>query len=135
MMECGDLKLVYVKHVPMLHEEKFVYDLFFSQTPDVVWGVFWDELNPSICGDLTPEKTTYDCIKRIYSPYKLTTIQEISCLSMEHAINGIVALSWVDINVLDEYPESRMVFHFGDTINDIERKLLIYEINLEDYGN
>ena len=42
---------------------------------------------------------------------------------MEYAIARIIALGWVDIENLEEYPEKRLVFHFGDTFEDVENKL------------
>ena len=131
-MMYGNLKLVFVKYINTDIEGNFIYDLLFSENPEMVWGVYWDELNPSSCGDLTPEKTTYSVVKRIRSPYKLTTIQECSCLTMEHAIEGVIALSWIDINVLEEYPSNgRMTLHFGDDIETVEKILTPFEINLE----
>ena len=134
----GKYFLVYVKPVNVNIEGKYVYDLLFSTHPEDVWGVYWDEENPSSCGDLTPEKSTYDLVKRIESNYKLTTIQEMGCLTMEHAIMGIIALSWIDINILEEFPsEGRMTMHFGDDIDTVYKILLPFEIEMEDinYGN
>lgn len=132
MIMCGDLKLVYVKYINTDIEENYVYELLFSENPEMVWGVYWDELNPSSCGDLTPDKSTFSKVKRIKSPYKLTTIQECSCLTMEHAIENIIALSWIDINVLEEYPSNgRMTLHFGDNIKTVEDILTPFEIELE----
>jgi hypothetical protein len=134
----GKLRLVYVKPVNINIEGKYVYDLLFSETPENVWGVYWDEENPSSCGDLTPEKSTYSVVKRIESDYKLTTVQETNCLTMEHSTMGIIALSWIDINVLEEYPENgRMTLHFEDDYETVEKILAPYEIKMEDnnYGN
>ena len=133
----GKLYLVYVKPINVNMEGKYVYDLLFSETPENVWGVYWDEENPSSCGDLTPEKTTYSIVKRIESEYKLTTAQETGCLTMEHAVMRVLALSWIDINVLDEYPNNgRMTLHFGDEYNIVEHILTPFEITLNDinYG-
>lgn len=127
----GDLKLVYVKYINQDIDENYVYELLFSENPEMVWGIYWDELNPSSCGDLTPDKSTLSAVKRIKSPYKLTTIQEISCYTMEHATEGIIALSWIDINVLEEYPPyGRMTLHFGDDINTVKDILTPFEIEL-----
>lgn len=135
MVMNGKYYLVYVKPVNLNIEGKFIYDLLFSDTPENVWGLYWDEENPSSCGDLTPEKTTYNIIKRIESEYKFTTVQEMGCLTMEHVTMGVMALSWVDINCLEEYPPSRAVLHFGDTMENVERILSQIDIKTEeDYG-
>ena len=118
----NDLYLVYVKCVnTRLHE----YSLYFSETPDVVWGVDWDVKIPNSLNDLTPDKTTYSKVINFCSPFTLTTIEEISCYSMEYAVNKIIALSWIDISLLEEYPEcGRCVLHFGDTYEKVKKILL-----------
>ena len=128
----GSLKLVFVRPIQQNVDEKFEYELLFSSTPENVWGPFWDDNMPAQCGDITPEKTTYDKVIKIESPYKLTTIQELSCYSMEHAIHGIVALSYVDINVLEEFPnEGRMTLLFGMDISIVNKILTTFEIDFE----
>lgn len=121
------LYLVYVKPF-----SKLEYDLFFSETPDVVWGVDWDVNVPNILGDLTPDSSTYSKVIRIFSPLEFTTIEETSCYSMEYAINKIVALSWINISNLEEYPEQgRCVLHFGDSIEKVKEILSKIGIELE----
>ena len=122
-----NLYLVYVKPVTENEEEKrYEYDLFFSETPDIVYGADWDDDNPATAKseDLTPDKSTYSKIERITTNLPFKTIQETSCYSMEYAINGSVALSWINIENLEEYPEKgRLVFHFGDTYEDVKEAL------------
>lgn len=125
-------KLVYVRPVGQNTEGHYEYDLLFSEHPQDVWTLFWDEPNPSSCGDLTPDRETYDCVARIVSPLKFSVVQESSCFSMEEATHGIVALSWVDIENLEEYPSSRCVLHFGDDVEVVRKVLTGLEIELAD---
>ena len=120
------LQLVFVKPIYKTRDNIYIYDLFFSETPDIVWGIDWDYNNPSAIDsdDIIPDKTTYHDILRIKISMPLKTIQETTCYSMEHATYNIIALSWIDIENMDEYPEfGRMVFHFGDTKEKIEEML------------
>ena len=119
----GELYLVYVKPFLKNSNGTYEYDLFFSETPEVVWGVDWDKSIPNTLGDLTPEKSTYQKIIRIKTKLPFKTIEEISCYTMEYAINRIIALSWVDIENLEEYPESRCVLHFKDSIEKVKEEL------------
>jgi len=120
----SDLFLVYVKPFTSNADGTFEYDLFFSETPDVVWGYDWEINNPGSCEDLTPDKSTYSVVKRIKSPLPFKTIEETSCYSMEYAIGNIIALSWVDLSNLEEYPENgRCVLHFGDSLEKTEETL------------
>lgn len=128
-----DKKLVYIKPVCKNSDGTYRYDFYFSETPENVWGQDWDISNPLSCDDTEPEKTTYSEIKHIDSPYKLKTAEEMSCLSMENAIYGIIALGWIDIETLEEYPEhGRMVFHFNDSMDKVTELLSAYDIELQD---
>lgn len=125
MINKSNLKLVYVKPIINGSDNKnYEYDFLFSETPDLVWGVDWDDNAPNLCGDISPESSTYSLVERIKSPIELKTIQENSCYSMEYAISRSVALAWLNLDGLDEYPEfGRMVFKFGDKYVDVIKTL------------
>ena len=58
---------------------------------------------------------------------KLKTVQETTCYSMEYATYGIIALAWIDIENLDEYPEKgRLTMYFGTPEKEIEEQLALY---------
>ena len=122
-----DEVLVYVRPAFKNTDGTFEYEFFFSDTPDFVWGPFWDVDNPSINGDVTPEESTYSTIRRVETTLPLKTIEETSCYSMEYATYGILALAWIDIENLDEYPEhGRMTLHFGESFDSVQEKLWEY---------
>ena len=80
-------------------------------------------------GDISPEPSTYTVVKRIKSPFSLKAVQENSCYSMEYAINRSVALAWLDLEGLEEYPSNgRMVFKFGDSFLEVEAQLELHDI-------
>ena len=111
---------------------KYEYDFIFSDTPEIVYGPDWDYPNPSICDTLAPDPSTYSTVKTVKTTYRLGTIQEKSCYSMEYAMNGIIALAWIDIEGLEEYPEhGRMVFHYGDTMDKVTELLSLYGYEFE----
>lgn len=119
-----DLFLVYVRPVCKNTDGTFEYDFFFSETPDIVWGPDWEMNCPASSGDITPDSTTYSLVKRLRTTLPLKTLEETTCYSMEYATFGMFALSWIDIENLDEYPESgRMALHFGDSIDDVETEV------------
>lgn len=124
MLDKDKLKLVYVKPIAnSLDKQNYEYDFLFSETPDVVWGIDWQDNAPVLCGDISPDPSTYNLVKRVKLKYELKVIQENSCYSMEYAINGSVALAWLDLDGFDEYPEHRLVFHFGDSFLKTESEL------------
>lgn len=133
-MNSNDMVLVFVKPICKNTDQTYEYDLFFSDTPDIVWGVDWECNTPGLVGEdeIAPDSTTYKKIYRIKSKYPLKTIQETNCYSMEYAIARIIALSWVDIENMEEYPkEGRMVLYFGDAFEHVKGVLSEFEIPLE----
>ena len=126
-MEEDRLKLVYVKFLGKNTDGTFVYNFFFSETPEYTWGPFWDVDNPSSNGDITPDSTTYSVVKQVITDLPFTTAEETSCYSMEYATYGILALSWVNIDLMDEYPQhGRLTMHFGESYYSVEDKLNLY---------
>ena len=116
--------LVYVKPICKNTNGTYEYDFFFSETPEYVWGPDWDIDTPSSNGDLTPEESTYSEIKRVITTLPLKTLEETSCYSMEYATYGILALAWIDIENLEEYPENgRMTLKFGFAKDKVESLL------------
>jgi hypothetical protein len=119
--------LVYIKPICKNVDNTFEYDFFFSETPEYVWGPDWDIDSPANNGDITPDSTTYSKIRRIRTTLPLKTLEETTCYSMEYATFKIIALGWIDIENLDEYPEhGRLTMHFGTLENEIEEKLALY---------
>jgi len=126
-MEEDKLKLVYVKFLGKNTDGTFVYNFFFSETPEYTWGPFWDVDNPSSNGDLTPDPTTYSIVKTVTTTLPLKTAEETTCYSMEYATYGILALCWIDIENLNVYPEhGRLSMHFNDPFYTVEDKLNLY---------
>lgn len=133
-MNSNDLVLVFVKPICRNTDQTYEYDLFFSDTPDIVWGVDWEVNTPGLVSsdEIIPDSTTYSKIVRIKTPYPLKTIQETYCYSMEYAIARIIALSWIDIENMEEYPEKgRMVLYFGDTFEHVKGVLSEFDIAIE----
>lgn len=119
--------LVYVKPICKNTNKTYEYDFFFSETPEYVWGPDWDIDSPVSNGDISPDPTTYTEIYRVKTTLPLKTIEETSCYSMEYATYGITALSWIDIENLEEYPENgRLVLKFGEKKEEVLEKLVLY---------
>jgi len=134
-MSSKDEVLIFVKPICRNTDQTYEYDLFFSDTPDIVWGVDWEVNTPGLVStdEITPDPTTYNKVVRIKVPYPLKTVQETYCYSMEYAIARIVALSWIDIENMEEYPEKgRMVLYFGDTFEHVQGVLSEFGIFIKD---
>lgn len=134
-MSSKDEVLVFVKPICINTDQTYEYDLFFSDTPDIVWGVDWEVNTPGLVStdEITPDSTTYNKVVRIKTEYPLKTVQETYCYSMEYAIARIIALSWIDIENMEEYPEKgRMVLYFGDTFEHVQGVLSEFGIFIKD---
>ena len=134
-MNSKDEVLIFVKPICRNTDQTYEYDLFFSDTPDIVWGVDWEVNTPGLVStdEITPDPTTYNKVVRIKVPYPLKTVQETYCYSMEYAIARIIALSWIDIENMEEYPEKgRMVLYFGDTFEHVRGVLSEFGIFIKD---
>lgn len=133
-MNSNDSVLVFVKPISKNTDQTYEYDLFFSDTPDIVWGVDWECNTPGLVSsdEITPDSTTYNNVVRIKTTFPLKTIQDTYCYSMEYAIARIVALSWIDIENMEEYPEKgRMVLYFGDSFAHVRGVLSEFGIFME----
>lgn len=131
-MEKRNLKLVFVS--PVMENEKtgkYVYKLYYSDNPDVVWGSAWDYDSPAIVGaeDIYPQETSYSLVETAESDYKWGLAMKNACYPMLYCIYGILALSWIDIEGLEEYPENgRCVLKFGmdyDEVQEILKQTLV----------
>lgn len=134
-MSSKDEVLIFVKPICKNTDQTYEYDLFFSNTPDIVWGVDWEVNTPGLVStdEITPDSTTYNKVIRIKLPFPLKTVQETYCYSMEYAIARIIALSWIDIENMEEYPEKgRMVLYFGDTFEHVQGVLSEFGIFIKD---
>ena len=134
-MSSKNTVLVFVKPICKNTDQTYEYDLFFSDTPDIVWGVDWECNTPGLVAsdEIMPDSTTYNKVVRIKLPFPLKTVQETYCYSMEYAIARIIALSWIDIENMEEYPEKgRMVLYFGDTFEHVQGVLSEFGIFIKD---
>ncbi len=131
----SNLSLVFV--APVIEDKKyntFTYDLYFSDTPEIVWNGGWDNKNPAICDeeDIYPPKDTYTTVQRVNSDYKLGLAIKNSAYPLLYCINGIMALSWIDIEGLDDYPAlGRGVLKFGMDYDEVQEKLKELKKNVD----
>lgn len=114
--------LAFVDYIGMESDGKRLYNFFFTNTPDVVWGSDWETIPSSACGKIPPDPSTYNVIKRLHTIIPIMTAQENSCFSMQDCVDNVIAAGW---EVLEsEYPEDgRLVFQFGEKYQSVENKL------------
>lgn len=114
-----NLCLIYVRMIGENGEGEYEYELFFSETPDIVWGEDWAEQCPAAIGDIPPDEKVISCVKRIISPYRLNCAQGNFCFSMQDSIDGIISLCWC----FDESDNLLFKFKFGEKHDLVKNKL------------
>lgn len=118
-----ELYLVFIDNVGTNLDDKYVYQLHFSETPEVVWGEFWNICPCSIVPTIIPDKATISQIYEVELDYEISTVVNNSCFSMQDCIDRIISLGWIDftekINI-----EGRLIkFDFGEHFVETENKM------------
>jgi len=124
--------LIYVNGLGPDYKGNRIYEFIFSEKPEY-WQEDWD-------GDIAngnPTPPEIESIKLIGTLNKenieLELIQNSDFFSMKDGIDKVISLAWEK----DKDIENRLVFHFGDTIDQVKDKLyekdLILEINKNEH--
>lgn len=109
------------------YKGNFLYEFIFSDTIKNIDGHEWDTFPASG----RPEAPHDNFIKKVgllNSELKLDVIQNSDTFAVWDAIDGVIALAWENINAYDSYPDHRLCFKFGETLEEVEAKL--YEKDL-----
>jgi hypothetical protein len=116
--------LIYVNIIGKNAEDEYVYEFYFSDEPEMAWGVDWDIKPAAICNLSVPQKMNYDVIKILKTNITLSVAQKNSCFSMQDCKDGIIPIAWENIDGYDEYPEEgRIVLAFGVELKNVEQML------------
>lgn len=109
------------------YEGNFLYEFIFSETIKDIDGEEWDTF-PASGRPEPPHENFISSVGRLESELKLDVIQNSDTFAVWDAIDGVIALAWENINAYDSYPEKRLCFKFGETIESVKEKL--YEKDL-----
>lgn len=119
----GELSVVYIKFLGSDIDGTNIYHFYLSDTPDDVFAEGWGEMPacnvPRNQIDLVDDMYKY--ILEMKSEIKLDLAQDCCCFTMQDARDHIVALAYENIEDMEEYPEPRIIIHFGDMIDDVEK--------------
>lgn len=124
------MKLIFVNKIGLDWNGKLICEFIFSEA-DEVDGEGWD-VYPAKNQAEPPEKEYIDMVGRVETDeISLMCIQESDTFAVWDAIDGVVAMAWEDITEYDEYPDDRLSFFFGDSIDDVKDKLYARDIIIE----
>lgn len=122
-----DLVLIYVNFVGKDYKGNFIYEFIFSDSIEGVDGEEWDTF-PASGRPEAPHDNFIKKVGRLESELNLDVIQNSDTFAVWDAVDGVISLSWENINAYDAYPEKRLCFRFGECIEDVTEKL--YEKDL-----
>ena len=124
------LFLIYVNHVGKDYKGNYIYEFLFSDTTAEIDGQDWETYPAS--GRPEPPHDIF--IKKaliLKSELKLDVIQNSDTFAVWDAVDGVIALAWENINDYESYPDRRLCFKFGETLEEIKNKLYEKDLVLE----
>jgi hypothetical protein len=116
------MKLVYINKIGQDWKGNFLYEFLFSDSISDIDGEGWDSY-PSSGNPEPPEGKFIKKTGQLTTTLKLDLVQESDSFAMWDAVDGIVAMSWENMEGYDEYPEKRLFFSFGEDIESVNDKL------------
>ena len=131
-MEEEDLKEVFLLFVRLIGEENdgyYRYEFIFTDNPDEAWGDDWEYKPAGLVNSIIPSDEYITEIHIVKTKIKFDLIQNNMCFSMQDCMDGIVALAFENMDNYDSYPDDgRLFFMFGESIDEVERKLAMKNI-------
>lgn len=115
--------VVYLKHIGTDIDGENIYHIYLSENPDDVFAEGWGEVPAcNVRRELMDiDEEHYQNILEAKTPIKLDLAQDCCCFSMQDARDRIVALAYENLDNAEEYPEPRIIVHFADQVEDVER--------------
>lgn len=114
--------VVYVKHIGTEIDGKNIYHLYLSSTPDDVFAEGWGDIPactvPRKLMDL--DEDMYEHVVEVKTDIILDLAQNCCCFSMQDSRDNIVALAFENLDNAEEYPDPRIIIHYGDSMDDVE---------------
>ena len=127
-----DLKDVFLCFVRLIGEENdglYRYEFIFTDNPDETWGENWEQKPACLVNNLIPSDEYITEIHVVKTDIKFDLIQNNCCFSLQDALDNVVAIAYENIDSYEEFPENgRLVFMFGESFENVERKLAIKNI-------
>lgn len=131
--ENGAQSVVYVRLIGSEIGGNNIYHLYLSSTPEDVFAEGWGDVPactvPRKLMDL--DEDMYEHVVELNSDIKMDLAQDCCCFSMQDSRDDIVALAYENLDNAEEYPDPRIIIHFGDNINDVEEMFAKRDIVLK----
>ena len=122
------MKLIYIKHIGQNINKQNIYTFLFAP-------YLQDEVDYNYEPEALQETKIPNFVfsKTITTELTLSLIQDSPCFGMRHAIDGIIAIAYENMDGYEFYPEDgRLVLHFGLTYEQCVEKLNNKGISFEE---
>ena len=124
--------LVFINGLGPNYKGDNMYEFIFSEEVKDIWDESWDA-KPS---NGYPKPPELDYIKKVgvlkNTSIELELIQNSDFFSFMDSMDGVVALGWEkESENIDFTNTKRLVFHFGETEQEIKNKLYERDVVLE----
>lgn len=118
------LKVIYVLYIGRNVDDDNIYHLLITTDEEKTWAEGWENKPACIMRNLTPENDMYEYVAELKTDIMLDLAQDNCCFSMQDCRDNVIALASENLEHAEEYPEDgRIVIHFGDNIDDVEKML------------
>lgn len=124
--DTSNLKIVYILYLGKNSDGFNIYHFLLSEDCENTFMEDWAEKpSANIPNDLLLiDESQYEYVKELKTDITLDLQQDNTCFSFQDCRDKIVALAYENLDDAEFYPEPfRIVIHFGDYIDDVERML------------
>lgn len=133
-----ELFLIYINVIGKDWKGLNLYEFIFTDDKSDIDGEDWDAI-PAAGRPSPPHEEYVKKVGRLTTDnFVLNVIQESDSFSVWDAVDGVIALGWENMDDYDEYPEKRLAFNFGESIESVQDKLygqdLILDYNEKENG-
>lgn len=119
----SNLYVIYVQSVGKDNDGNNVYEFLVSEDPEDVWVDSWNQ--KPICNehDTKPNEEDYQYVKELRTDIKFDLGQSNCCVSFMDIKDGVACLASENIDEYEEYPDPRIVIHYGQPLDEVEELL------------
>jgi hypothetical protein len=123
--------LIYVNKLGQNYKGENLYEFIFSDSLEGVWGESWDS-KPANGYPSPPEIELVTKVGLLKNSLDFEVLQNSDIFSMIDGIDDVIALAWENESESVNFDkQKRLVFRFGDKIEDVKNKLYERDIVLE----
>lgn len=127
-----ELQLCFIRLIGEENDGYYRYEFIFTDNGEEVFGEDFDQKPSCLVNNLMVNEEYITEIHILKTKIKLDLIQDNCCFSVSDSYDGIVAIAWQNLDNETEYPEDgRIFFRFGETYEEVERKLSMKNLLFE----